>query len=816
MIVTYDKRQLNKLEKLADEIIGLENKMSELVDVDLKAKTMEFKERLANNETLDDILVEAFAVAREVSFRILGKKHYKVQIMGGIALHQGRVAEMKTGEGKTLTELCPAYLNALTGKGVHIITVNAYLAERDKEEMEPFFNFLGLEVGLVTENSFDKKVQYAKDITYTTNTELGFDYLRDNLAMSLDAKMQRGLNYVIIDEIDSVLIDEARTPLIISGNSGESTDIYMQICNVLKTFSKDDYKLEEKENAIYITEKGIEKVEKIFGIENLADLEHTQINHIISQGLRAIYMLKKNKDYIVSNGEVVLIDGSTGRIADGRRFSDGLHQCLEAKEGVFIKGENRTLATITYQNFFSLYNKVSGMSGTVKTEELEFKEIYNLDVVCIPTNKEIKRIDCEDKVYIDNKTKIEAIIEDIIETHENGNPILVGTPSIVKSEEISDILKERGIEHQLLNAKTNSLEAEIISKAGEKGAITVATNIAGRGTDIKISDEVESIGGLKVIGTERTESRRIDNQLIGRAGRQGNNGMSQFYLSCDDELLDIYGEGALKKKFEKALKKNKTLKSSYIAKSIERAQKAIGSIYYESRKYTLKYDFTVNKHRDLIYKDRDMVLGQANIASNISELILEEVFMICVEAYDKYVFYKEFKNITRKNVMSCLLEEIEIINFEDFFDEISAKIKDVFHGKFILSEYHLVELKGFESLDEVIDYITNEIIAYLNTLLADGIVLNDEKLRLAMIYAVDASWMEHLDEMELLKKVVKDQSYNQKDPVDVYKLKSGEKFLELNEKIRNRFISNLFSSIFDVQIEYVENESGELIEDNTI
>ena len=816
MVVKYDKKQLKKLEKLADEVLALEGEMSELLDDDLKAKTLEFKERLTNKETLDDILVEAFAVAREASYRILSKKHYKVQIIGGIALHQGRVAEMKTGEGKTLTELCPAYLNALTEKGVHIITVNAYLAERDKEEMDAVFNFLGLEVGLATENSFDKKSEYAKDITYTTNTELGFDYLRDNLAMSLDAKMQRGLNYVIIDEIDSVLIDEARTPLIISGNSGESTDIYMQICNVLKTFDKGDYKLDEKENTIYITENGIEKVEKVFGIENLADLENTEINHIISQGLRAIYMLKRNKDYIVSNGEVVLIDTGTGRIADGRRFSDGLHQCLEAKEGVFIKGENRTLATITYQNFFSLYNKVSGMSGTVKTEEVEFREIYNLDVVCIPTNKLIKRIDNEDKVYIDNKTKIEAIIEDIIRTHENGNPILVGTPSIMKSEEISDILKERGIEHELLNAKTNSLEAEIISKAGDKGAITVATNIAGRGTDIKISDEVKELGGLKVIGTERTESRRIDNQLIGRAGRQGDNGMSQFYLSCDDELLDIYGEGRLKKKFEKILKKNKTLKNTYIAKSIERAQSTIGNMHYESRKYTLKYDFTVNKHRDLVYKDRNMVLGEANIASNISELILEEVFKICVETYEKYVSYKEFKNITRKNVTACLIEDIEIVNFEEFFDDISRKIKDVFHGKFTVSQFHLSELKGVESLEEVIDYITNEIIGYLNILLQDGIVLNDERLRLAMIYAVDASWIEHLDEMELLKKVVKDQAYNQKDPVDVYKLKSGEKFLELNEKIRSRFISNLFSSIFEVQIEYIENESIESIENDTI
>ena len=788
----YDKRQLSKLEKLANKIIDLENDMSTLSDQELYSKTQEFKQRLDNSETLDDILVEAFAVAREVSFRVLGKKHYKVQLMGGIALHQGRVAEMKTGEGKTLTELCPAYLNALTGKGVHIITVNAYLAERDKEEMEPFFNFLGLKVGLVTEKSFDKKSEYSKDITYATNTELGFDYLRDNLVVSLDDKVQRDLNYVIIDEIDSVLIDEARTPLIISGNAEDSTDLYMQICNILKSFNKEDYEIDEKENSIYITEKGISKIERIFGIENLAGLEYTEINHIISQGLRAMYMLKKNKDYIVSNGVVSLIDVGTGRIAEGRRFSDGLHQCLEAKEGLEIQGESKTLATITYQNFFSLYNKVSGMSGTVKTEELEFREIYNLDVVCIPTNKEVRRIDCEDKLYLDNQSKIEAIINDIIETHKKGNPILVGTPSIAKSEEISEILNKKGIEHQLLNAKTNALEAEIISRAGDFGAITVATNIAGRGTDIKISDEIESLGGLKVIGTERTESRRIDNQLIGRAGRQGDNGMSQFYLSCDDELLDVYGEGILKKKFEKALRKNKTLKNSYIIKSVERAQRVIAGMYYEARKYTLKYDFTINEHRELIYRDRDKVLGLENIASNISEFILDEVFKICAEAFDKYVSFKEFKNITRKNVKRCLIEDIELANFDDFFNQISDKIREDFQEKIILSDSDIKELKECESLDEIIDYITRKIINYLNILLEDEIELNDEKLRYAMLYAVDISWMEHLDEMDLLKKVVRDQAYNQKDPVEMYKLKSGEKFNQLNKKIRERFIENLF------------------------
>ncbi|MGL5577472.1 MAG: DEAD/DEAH box helicase [Sarcina sp.] len=694
MVVKYNKRKLNKLEKLADKVIALEEKMSKLSDINLKIKTLEFKERLANNETLDDILVEAFAVAREVSFRILGKKHYKVQIMGGIALHQGKVAEMKNGEGKTLTALCPAYLNALTEKGVHIMTVNEYLAKRDKEEMESFFNFLGLEVGLVTENSIDKKIEYAKDVVYATNIELGFDYLKDNLAMSLEGKVQRELNYVIIDEIDSILIDEAKNPLTISGDS------------------------------------------------------------------------------------------------------DGVYQYLKLEKNGVIKREDRILAKITYQNFLSLYNKVAGMSGTVETEELEFREMYNLDILCIPTNKPIKRIDYKDKIYIDNRTKIEAIITDIIETHKNGNPILVGAPNILKSEEISNALKEKGIEHQLLNAKTKSLEAEIISKAGQKGAITVTTNIAGRGTDIKISDEVENLGGLKVIGTERIGSRRIDNHLIGRAGRQGNRGMSQFYLSCDDELLKTYIEGFSKKKIEKALKKDKALKSSYITKTVEKAQKAVENIYYESRKYILRYDFTVNKHRKLIYKNRDMVLGKANIASDISELILEEVFLICAQAYEKYTPYKDLKKITRKNVTFCLIQDIELMNFEDFFEDVNNKINEVFHRKFVLSEYYMAELKAFESLDEIIDCIANEIIIYLNTLLENQI-LSDQNLRLAMIDAVDNSWIEHLDEMEFLKKVVKNQNYNKLNPIYIYKLKSGQKFIELNNKIRERFISNLFSSTFE-------------------
>ena len=806
----YDKKQINKLMKMADKVLLLDEKMSKLSDIELSNKTFEFRERLNNKEKLNDILVEVFAVAREASFRVLGKKHYKVQIMGGIALHQGRVAEMRTGEGKTLTELCPAYLNALESKGVHIITVNDYLAARDKEEMEPFFNFLNLSVGLVIDGAGAKKEEYAKDITYTTNTELGFDYLRDNIVASLDAKVQRPLNYVIIDEVDSVLIDEARTPLIISGQGSTPSELYGNISTAIKTFSEDDYDMVKKEDSICISEVGVKKIENIFGMDNLADLEYTEINHIISQTLRAQFMLKVNRDYIVKDGEIVLIDINTGRVADGRRFSDGLHQALEAKEGVDVQAENRTLATITYQNFFKLYNKVAGMSGTVKTEELEFREIYNLDVVSIPTNKEIQRKDHVDKVYKNNEEKIEAIISDIIKTHIKGKPVLVGTPSIEKSEEISAILKKRGIEHRVLNAKTNSDEAEIISHAGERSSITVATNIAGRGTDIKISSWVNGLGGLKVIGTERSESRRIDNQLIGRAGRQGDNGSSQFYLSCDDKLLKVYGEGILKKKFDKANKKKKQVSDKSIVKSIEKAQGVINGLYYEARKYTLKYDFAVNKHRNLIYKDRDAVLGLGDIAKNISDMILEEVFIIITKRYMELLDVDGKETITKENVYNYDVLDLYEKDRELFYDSAINLIIERFKERFTFTENEVEEVKKLNDLAEIIDYITKEVIIYINNLLNEGYILNDEVLRMAMLSAVDLCWIEHLDEMELLKKVVKDQAYNQKDPVDVYKLKSGEKFVKLTDNIRTQFIDILFNSIQDVTVTYVDENGVEI------
>ncbi|MGL5767594.1 MAG: preprotein translocase subunit SecA [Sarcina sp.] len=792
---SYDEKELKALKKLARKILNLDNEIKELSDQQLSQKTFEFKERFNNGESLEKLLVEAFAVCREATFRVLGKKQYKVQIMGGIALHQGRVVEMKTGEGKTLTELCPAYLNALTGKGVHIITVNDYLAQRDMEEMRPLFEFLNISVGLVIDGLGAKKSEYAKDVVYSTNTELGFDYLRDNTVLDINNKVQRKLNYVIIDEVDSVLIDEARTPLIISRETGEATKLYEIINNIIGNLSEDDYKKEEKENQIYLTEEGVAKVEKILAIDNLSDVKYTQINHIISQSLRANYMMFRDKDYIVHEGEIVLIDMNTGRIAEGRRYSDGLHQCLEAKEKIRVNPENETIATITYQNFFRLYDKMSGMSGTVKTEEEEFREIYNLDVVVIPTNKPIRRIDKPDKVYLTEEYKLEAIIEDIKTTRETGQPILVGTLSIDKSEELSALLNKHAIKHRLLNAKTKQAEAEIISKAGEKGAITIATNIAGRGTDIKVSDEINELGGLKVIGTERSESRRIDNQLIGRSGRQGNNGVSQFYLSCEDKLLSVYGEGKLKKKLEKSGFKNEEINVRVVRNQIKRAQQVINGMYFEMRKETIKYDEVVNKQRDIVYKERDEVLSGGDIAINISNMMLDSIFKIVIDAYEETYPYELDFEVNKENVLERELDLFDHNSKEmkKFYLILLKQIRDIF--KIRISGEEFKEMKQIHFLADLIDYITTIIIGYFNKAMNDFEWLNDRTIRLSLVQAVDICWIEHINEMDCLRSIVRDQAYNQKKPVDVYKVEGQKKSEEMNTKIKITFVKYLFDII---------------------
>ena len=785
----YDNRTIKLLDKQANKIIKLNKSLEKLSDEELSNKTLEFKERISKGESLDNLLEDAFAVCREATHRVLGKKQYKVQLMGGIALHQGRVVEMKTGEGKTLTELCPAYLNALSGEGVHVITVNDYLAKRDKEEMEPLFKFLNLSTGLVIDGVENKKEEYSKDITYSTNTELGFDYLRDNLVYRSEDKMQRKLNYVIIDEVDSVLIDDARTPLIMAGAGEEPSKLYYVVSNIISNLKEEDYEKQEKDNFIFLSDSGIKKVEKILGIDNLAEIKYSLLNHIISQSLRAYYLMEKDKDYIVSDGEIILVDTNTGRIADGRRFSDGLHQCLEAKERLKVNAENKTIASITYQNFFRLYNKISGMSGTVKTEELEFREIYNLDVVVIPTNKPIKRIDKQDKIFLDNKSKLDAVIEDIIETHKTQRPILVGTPSIDKSEELSALLIKKGIQHRLLNAKTKKDEADIISLAGNKGSITIATNIAGRGTDIKITDEVNELGGLKVIGTERTESKRIDNQLIGRSGRQGNNGESQFYLSCDDKLLNVYGEGKLKAKLEKmGFKNGQEIDSKIISKQVDKAQKVINAINFEARKDTIKYDEVVNSHREIIYRERDIVITEEDITIYISNLILDSTFNLVSDIFKEAT--NSNQNITKKNILDLSLEYIDEEEKEKFFEILIKKVPAIYYYNFPSTVWN--ELRRIDYLSKIVDFITHKLIEYVNDSMHKLNFLTYETMRGLLIEAVDTSWINHLNEMEVLKKVVKDQSYNQKKPIDVYTLEAGTKCDELIKSITDTFIDKMF------------------------
>ena len=743
-----------------------------------------FKKRLSNGETLDDLLVEAFAVCREASYRILGKKQYKVQLMGGIVIHQGRVAEMKTGEGKTLTELCPAYLNALKGKGVHVITVNDYLSERDKEEMEPLFNFLNLSVGLVIESTENRRAEYRKDITYSTNTEIGFDYLRDNIVYEVKDKVMRVLNYVIIDEIDSILIDEARTPLIISTIGEESTDIYKYINSIISTLKKSDYEIDREDNTIVLNEDGIEKVEKMLNVKNIADVRLSEVNHIIAQSLRANFLMKKDKDYIIRDGEVVIIDEGTGRISEGRRFSDGLHQCLEAKENVEIHEEAKTLATITYQNLFKLYNKVSGMSGTVKTEEWEFKEIYNLDVVVIPTNKEVKRIDYKDLVYATKKAKFNAVIRDIISTNEVGRPVLVGTSSIENSEILSRMLHKRGIKHNLLNAKNKAEEAEIVARAGEYGAITIATNMAGRGTDIKITDAINNLGGLRVIGTERAESKRIDNQLIGRAGRQGNNGSSQFYISLEDELLANH----CKKKFTKRDVKNSI---DQIRKEVDKAQRVVGAKNFQTRKDTVKYNEVINNHRKMIYRERDLILFGQDIRGNITRMILELNSEIVKELAEEYKIknLNQLSSFNRKIFMGKLLEKLDL-HYMYSFEE----------------QYKEYKFNKLNTLDELIVFCTDELVEYFNKLIFLDIINFEEHIKKTMLTIIDENWVRYLNNMELLKQRVRSEVYMQKDPVQVYNKESLNIYNDLIKGIKYDFIEMVFRDIIpEIVMEYSEN-----------
>ena len=770
-ILNFEEREIKKIENIADEIMSFEKRIDVLSDEDLAIKSDLLKLRIRKGENIDNILIEAFAVCREATFRVFNKKQYKVQIMGGIAIHQGRVVEMKTGEGKTLTELCPAYLNALTGKGVHIITVNDYLAKRDKEEMEVLFDFLNVSVGLVSEETVDRKEEYEKEVIYTTNAEIGFDYLKDNLVMNMEDKVQKSLNYAIIDEIDSIFIDEARTPLLISAPGEKPSNLYNRVIHSIKNLKEGDYIIDVETNSIFLVDTGVHKMELLFNVKMLADENLSELNHIISQALIAEFLYKKDKEYMVKDNKILLIDQNTGRVSEDRRLSDGLHQCLEAKEGVEVQAESKTIGTITYQNLFGLYEKVAGMSGTVKSEEEEFKEIYDLDVVKIDTNKPIKRIDNKDLIYRNRKKKFNAILEDIIQTHATGRPVLVGTLSVEDSEVLSYELKKINIEHSLLNAKNEKEESKIVERAGMENAVTIATSMAGRGTDIKISDEVNELGGLKVIGVERADSRRIDNQLVGRAGRQGNNGSSQFYVSMEDNIVS-------KDNYRDLIKIYRTYGKNRLRRFVNHVQKVEEEKAYSSRRDSFKYNEMISIHREIIYKDRDSILEKKNIGLTITQMILDINTDIITKEFDEKYKQKNMIKIDKENFY------IDIINI------LSEKYNYSFR-----EYYELGEMDGFNNIGQIIEFFTNKLIEYFNSLIAENIMDFESNVRQNLLIIIDQNWVKHLRNMEILRQRVKNEAYNQKDPVQVYKKDSLEIFEDTIISIKLDFIDALFKVI---------------------
>ena len=749
-------KEVKKLEKTADEVMALEPEMAALTDEQLRAKTDEFKERLANGETLDDILVEAFAVVREASWRTLHMKHFKVQVIGGICLHEGRIAEMKTGEGKTLVATLPVYLNALEGKGVHVVTVNDYLAKRDCEWMGEIYKFLGLTVGCVIHavEGEERKAAYQADITYGTNNEFGFDYLRDNMVVYKERLMQRELNYAIVDEVDSILIDEARTPLIISGRGDDSSDLYVKANRFVRTLNiEDDYTVEEKDKKVMLTEQGVAKAERAFGVENFGDPDSMEINHHVMNALKAKAIMKKDIDYIVKDGEIIIVDEFTGRLMYGRRYSNGLHQAIEAKEGLSVRSESKTLATITLQNYFRMYQKLVGMTGTAATEEEEFQDIYGMDVVQIPTNKPIQRVDLEDAVYASKRAKYHAIIDRIVEVHQTGQPILVGTISIEISELLSGMLDRRGIKHEVLNAKRHEKEAQIVAEAGKLGAVTIATNMAGRGTDIILGgsactkeehDQVAKLGGLCIIGTERHESRRIDNQLRGRAGRQGDPGITQFYVSLEDDLMRLFGGERVQGMMSRLGMSEDPVGSGLLSKTIENAQKRVESRNFEVRKYVLQYDNVMNKQREVIYAERRKVLFNDDVREYVLGMLETLIGNSCDTATvgSKYPEEWDFGYLNER--MKALTNRWKPIEY-DPDTMVSWTEED-------LKEYTTNEMKRLyaEKVSEIGDETMKEV----------------EKM--VMMRVVDNHWMDHIDAMDDLKKGIGLRSLGQIDPAVAY------------------------------------------------
>ena len=785
---THSEREVKRIIPIVDKIEALAPEFEKLTDEQLQAKTPEFKERLANGETLDDILPEAYATVREAATRVLDMRHYRVQLIGGVILHQGRITEMRTGEGKTLVSTLPAYLNALEGKGVHIVTVNDYLAKRDAEWMGKVHEFLGLTVGVILNNmdNDERREAYNCDITYATNNELGFDYLRDNMVVYKEQLVQRSLHYAIIDEVDSVLIDEARTPLIISGQSGKSTKLY-EMCDIFvrqltkgtaKELSKmdilmneeqqetGDYVVDEKDKNANLTEEGVRKAERFFQVENLADPDNLELQHNINLALRAHSLMHRDKDYVVQDDEVLIVDEFTGRIMPGRRFSDGLHQAIEAKEHVKVKRESKTLATITFQNFFNKYEKKSGMTGTALTEEKEFREIYEMDVVEVPTNKPIARIDYNDAVYKTKEDKFNAVVADIVEAHKKGQPVLVGTITIDTSEYLSAKLQKAGIPHKVLNAKFHELEAEIIADAGQKGAVTIATNMAGRGTDIKLGDGVTELGGLKIIGTERHESRRIDNQLRGRAGRQGDPGESRFYISLEDDLMRLFGSERIMGLFD-AMPDGEQVEHKMLSSAIENAQKKIEGNNFGIRKNLLEFDRVNNEQREVIYKERRRVLDGESMRDTIYKMITDEV----------------------ENCVNSVIPE-----------DGSAEDWDVQELNNVLLP--IIPLKRIQLDDEMLKHGTREDLA--QKLKEEAVKVYEAKEaefpdpdqireveRIILLRVIDNKWMDHIDDMDQLREGIGLQAYGQRDPVVEYKFAGFDMFNAMIDSITEETVKAL-------------------------
>ena len=797
---THSDRELKIVNPIVDKIEAMRDSMMALSDEELRDKTKEYKKRLEEGETLDDLLPEAFATVREAARRVLGMEHYRVQLMGGVVLHQGRIAEMKTGEGKTLVSTLPAYLNALEGKGVHIVTVNDYLAKRDAEWMGKVHEFLGLTVGVVL-NSMDndeRREAYNCDITYITNNELGFDYLRDNMVIYKEQLVQRGLHYAIIDEVDSVLIDEARTPLIISGQSGKSTSLY-EACDILarqlvrgeesQEFSKmdaimgieveesGDFIVNEKDKVVNLTQDGVKKVEQFFKIDNLADPDNLEIQHNIILALRAHNLMFRDQDYVVQDDQVLIVDEFTGRIMPGRRYSDGLHQAIEAKEHVKVKRESKTLATITFQNFFNKYDKKAGMTGTALTEEKEFRDIYGMDVIVIPTNKPVIREDLQDAVYKTKKEKYHAVVEEVIKAHEKGQPVLVGTITIDISEEISRLLKKAGIQHKVLNAKFHEMEAEIVADAGLHGAVTIATNMAGRGTDIKLDDEARAAGGLKIIGTERHESRRIDNQLRGRSGRQGDPGESQFFISLEDDLMRLFGSEKLMEVFNTlGVPENEQIQHKMLTNAIEKAQMKIEGNNFGIRKNLLEYDQVMNDQREIIYEERRRVLNGESMRDVIYKMItdrVENTIDTCISSD----IPKEDWNLTELNELL-----LPIIPLKPITAALTDEVKDVKELKHKLKEQ---AVKLYEAKEA--EFPEPEALRELE--------------RVILLKVIDRKWMDHIDDMDQLRQGIGLQAYGQKDPLVEYKMSGFDMFDDMIANIQEDTVRLLFHVRIEQKVE---------------